>query len=202
MMVAGTSFYIAPEIQNRWPSYDSKVDMYSLGIVVFEMWHPFSTGMERILTLRELKEKGNLPHEWQAKNSSVAEIVMWLTSGNPLSRPSAKELLRSDYLPPRVGHEQLQDLMRSLEDDAETYERVIEGVFRSSKASKRSEGPGVQASDLSGGPSLSSSWEIDIQDRICATVKEIFSMHGALQMKSQDVRSAPRTSPHGQVSAS
>ena len=36
--------------------YDAKADMYSLGIILFEMCHqPFSTGMERVETLRLLR---------------------------------------------------------------------------------------------------------------------------------------------------
>ena len=185
----GTSFYIAPEIQKRWPSYDSKVDMYSLGIVVFELWHPFSTGMERILTLRDLKEKGQLPSQWKQDHPTIATLVLWLLSSHPANRPSAKELLRSDYLPPRVGDEQLQDLIRSLEDDTETYERVVEGVFRSSQATKRSEtSAGVTLSDVASTPSMQYGNQIEVEDNICSTVKEIFSMHGAIRMRSQDVR--------------
>lgn len=38
--------------------YDTKVDMYSLGIIIFEMCHePFKTGMERLNTLEKI---GNL----------------------------------------------------------------------------------------------------------------------------------------------
>ena len=184
----GTSFYIAPEIQKRWPSYDSKVDMYSLGIVVFELWHPFSTGMERILTLRDLKEKGQLPSQWKQDHPTIAKLVLWLLSSHPANRPSAKELLRSDYLPPRVGDEQLQDLIRSLEDDTETYERVVEGVFRSSQATKRSETSGVTLSDVASAPSMQYGDQIKVEDNICSTVKEIFAMHGAIRMRSQDVR--------------
>ena len=27
-----------------WARYDEKVDLWSLGVVVFELWHPFATG--------------------------------------------------------------------------------------------------------------------------------------------------------------
>ena len=157
--------------------------------MVFERWHPFATGMERIVTLRNLREKGELPTAWKAQNPIVAKLVLWLTSGNPSHRPTAKELLRSDFMPARVGDEQLQDLIRSLEDDTETHDRVIEGVIKSSKAMKRSEGPGVMANDLTGAPCLQYGSQIEIQDRVCMTIKEIFSRHGAMPMASQDVNS-------------
>ena len=62
--VLGTSFYISPEIANGWPQYDAKVDLYSLGVIAFELWHPFSTVMERVAVLRELVEKGTMPPGW------------------------------------------------------------------------------------------------------------------------------------------
>lgn len=46
----------------------------------------------------------------------VAKLVRWLLAGNPSERPSAREVLRSELLPPTVGDEQLTDLLRSLPD--------------------------------------------------------------------------------------
>jgi len=161
--------------------------MYSLGIVVFEIWHPFSTGMERILTLRELVEKGNLPSAWSREHPKISKLVSLLTEQNPLNRPSAKDLLRSDYLPARVGDEQLQDLIRSLDDGTETYDRVIEGVFRSANAMNRSTGPGFTVSDLAGAPSFKYGYQVDIKERVCSTVKAIFSRHGAIHISSNEV---------------
>ena len=37
-------------------------------------------------------------------------------AANPDDRPSAREVLRSEMLPPTVGDEQLTDLLRSLPD--------------------------------------------------------------------------------------
>jgi serine/threonine protein kinase len=47
---------LRPNISNTRMMYDAKADMYSLGIILFEMCHqPFSTGMERVETLRLLR---------------------------------------------------------------------------------------------------------------------------------------------------
>ena len=46
----------------------------------------------------------------------VAQLVKWLMAANPNGRPSAREVLRSELLPPTVGDEQLTDLLRSLPD--------------------------------------------------------------------------------------
>lgn len=37
-------------------------------------------------------------------------------AADPAHRPSAREVLRSELLPPTVGDEQLTDLLRSLPD--------------------------------------------------------------------------------------
>ena len=46
----GTAMYVAPELSvSRLTSYNQKVDLYSLGIIFFEMCYPpLATGMERI----------------------------------------------------------------------------------------------------------------------------------------------------------
>ena len=59
----GTRFYSAPEQEGRSTnetkgrtSYDTKADIFSLGIVIFEIFHPpFMTLMERAETLEKLR---------------------------------------------------------------------------------------------------------------------------------------------------
>jgi translation initiation factor 2-alpha kinase 4 len=55
----GTYYYIAPELRvARWVSFDQKVDLYSLGIIFFEMCNPFGSASERYHVLTELREQG------------------------------------------------------------------------------------------------------------------------------------------------
>jgi serine/threonine protein kinase len=80
-------------------------DMFSLGIILFEMCYPpFGTGMERIQTLRALREKGEIPSTFPSEQPFVnlKQVVLWLTQREPSLRPSAAELLQSHLLPPRV----------------------------------------------------------------------------------------------------
>ena len=49
----GTSLYAAPELSKNG-KYDSKVDIYSLGIVLFELLVPFNTRSERATVLQSL----------------------------------------------------------------------------------------------------------------------------------------------------
>ena len=46
----------------------------------------------------------------------VARLIGELTAHDPAQRPTAKEVLRSELLPPTVGDQQLADLLRSLPD--------------------------------------------------------------------------------------
>jgi translation initiation factor 2-alpha kinase 4 len=39
------------------------------------MWHPFSTAMERVVLLRELREAGKLPQAWEAAHPQVARLI-------------------------------------------------------------------------------------------------------------------------------
>lgn len=54
----GTALYVAPELVGKATksTYNQKVDLYSLGIIFFEMCHrPFATGMERIEMLAGIR---------------------------------------------------------------------------------------------------------------------------------------------------
>lgn len=50
----------------------------------------------------------------------VARLIRVLIAPNPAERPSAREVLRSELLPPTVGDQQLSDLLRSLPDKCGT----------------------------------------------------------------------------------
>ncbi|KAK0182830.1 hypothetical protein PV327_000924 [Microctonus hyperodae] len=56
----GTALYAAPELTDTRAKYiyNQKVDMYSLGIILFEMWYkPLTTGMERVKVLMDIRKK-------------------------------------------------------------------------------------------------------------------------------------------------
>jgi len=80
--------------------------MYSLGIVFFEVWHPFGTAMERHVILSDLKQKGELPPSWVAQFPEQASLLQRLMSPSPSDRPSATDLLKHAF-PPRMESELL-----------------------------------------------------------------------------------------------
>ncbi|RNA29187.1 eukaryotic translation initiation factor 2-alpha kinase 1, partial [Brachionus plicatilis] len=60
----GTTLYASPE-QLNGKIYDLKTDIYSLGIILFELFCPFNTEMERIILIRELKVDQKLPQKME-----------------------------------------------------------------------------------------------------------------------------------------
>lgn len=83
-----------------------QADMYSLGVVFFELWHPFGTAMERHIVLSDLKQKGELPSGWVYEFPEQASLLRLLMSSSPSERPSAAELLQH-AVPPRMEYELL-----------------------------------------------------------------------------------------------
>ncbi len=74
----GSTFSFPPlrraEVAEGWARIDERVDMFALGVVAFELWHPFATGMERAALLRELQGRGALPPAWEAAHSQVGPV--------------------------------------------------------------------------------------------------------------------------------
>ncbi|CAL8462314.1 g1847 [Coccomyxa elongata] len=181
----GTSFYISPEVANGWARYDDKVDIFSLGIVAFELWHPFATGMERAALLRDLQSHGVMPAEWEAAHPQVARLIRWLTAANPADRPTAREVLRSELLPPTVGDEQLTDLLRSLPDNLDAYERVVDAIFNMpSDLLNQDEVPGTP-----------NSLQVSARNAVVDVIQRVFEVHGAVPMDSTDIGFCPIDAP-------
>jgi len=141
----GTIGYRAPEQEanssngannNTSSSYNVQADMYSLGIILFEMWHPpFETYMERseiVANLRGLsfdigttdnnKKTSTLKSTSEeylqqrekcfpasfiiSTPENAQRIILWCLQGDPQKRPTSQELLKSDLLPRKMEVEQ------------------------------------------------------------------------------------------------
>ncbi|XP_068610474.1 eukaryotic translation initiation factor 2-alpha kinase 1 [Brachionichthys hirsutus] len=120
----GTFVYAAPE-QLKDSHYDSKSDMYSIGVVALELFHPFGTEMERIRILGDLRE-GKIPESFSNKWPILAKYIMKLTSKDPGVRPTASELLQSElfYCKDKVIYG-LQRRVEELEEELVQLRRQI-----------------------------------------------------------------------------
>jgi hypothetical protein len=72
-------------------------------------------------------------------------------SPKPADRPSAREVLQSDLLPPVVEDEQLKDLVRSLPNNPATYERVVDAIFQTAALAAPAAGASADLDGSGGG---------------------------------------------------
>ncbi|CDW56010.1 Pkinase domain containing protein [Trichuris trichiura] len=88
----GTYLYMSPEQETKGP-YTFKVDIYALGLIFVELVIPFATQMERIITLKRLRQM-SLPELIQ-RSAAMCSFVMKTLSHSPEERPSCKAILSS-----------------------------------------------------------------------------------------------------------
>ncbi|KAJ2100226.1 hypothetical protein GGI09_002382 [Coemansia sp. S100] len=95
----GTITYAAPEqlLNQQSVVYSEKADIYSLGIIFFELYYAFSTSMERVIVIRDLR-RGVFPEEFIRAWPQEAAFISRLMDTEPGRRPSAKEILAMDLL--------------------------------------------------------------------------------------------------------
>ncbi|XP_076261905.1 pancreatic eIF-2alpha kinase isoform X1 [Rhynchophorus ferrugineus] len=86
----GTQLYMSPEQLNGEP-YDYKVDIYSLGIILFELLVPFSTAMERVIVLTNLKEQ-KYPEGFQQKYPAEYSLLESMLDKDPNKRLTTIEI--------------------------------------------------------------------------------------------------------------
>lgn len=129
----GTTLYVAPELLTKGGgSYTDKIDMYSLGIILFEMSYTLPTAMERVQTLSSLRKKEHiLPEAFQATEKTLqAEVITSLITHRPSERPTSAQLLQSGKIPVQVEDETIRLALKGLADDNSPYHhKIISALF-------------------------------------------------------------------------
>ncbi|KAJ1941165.1 hypothetical protein EC988_006833, partial [Linderina pennispora] len=85
------------QLTTQTSEYNEKADIYSLGIIFFELYYPFATAMERMLVIKDLR-RGVFPQPFVQMWPKEAAFILWLMSEDPEKRPAAKEILMSDLI--------------------------------------------------------------------------------------------------------
>lgn len=126
----GTPLYCSPE-QLSGGKYDQKSDMFSLGIIFFEMWRSFSSQMQKYEEIRVLRNDNKLPPDFiKSVPQQVTNIILWLTKPQPQDRPNAEELLNHDDFPHKIDTETFNEFLRvvSNPDNVESS-RLLDYLF-------------------------------------------------------------------------
>lgn len=82
----GTTLYMSPEQISNQP-YNYKVDIFSLGLILFELFATFSTEMERINTLKDVRNN-IFPVDFKENFNNEYELLRLMLSQVPSDRPT------------------------------------------------------------------------------------------------------------------
>ena len=100
--MVGTPYYLSPEILENKP-YDSKTDIWSLGVLLYEMMTfkmPFNANSLPMLSVKIMK--GNYTPPPSIYTKDLREIVSKCLMLNPSDRPTIQEILRMPIVQNRI----------------------------------------------------------------------------------------------------
>ncbi|NXA52248.1 E2AK1 kinase, partial [Nothocercus julius] len=120
----GTCLYASPE-QLQGSHYDFKSDMYSLGVILLELFQPFGTEMERTEILMHLRND-HIPNSFYKKWPIQAKYVKLLTSKIPSQRPTAAQLRESELF--HTAEHVICDLQQKVRQQEEEIEKLKERI--------------------------------------------------------------------------
>ncbi|XP_072204878.1 eukaryotic translation initiation factor 2-alpha kinase 1 isoform X2 [Excalfactoria chinensis] len=118
----GTCLYASPE-QLQGSDYDFKSDMYSLGVILLELFQPFGTEMERAEVLTNLRN-GHVPQNFSKKWPVQAKYVKLLTSQESTERPTAAQLRESELF--HTTEHVISNLQQKVREQEEEIEKLKE----------------------------------------------------------------------------
>lgn len=193
----GTALYIAPEVlnKNNDEGYTQKVDMYSLGIIFFEMIYSFDTAMERVQVIRNLRHSNVVfPLSFDTKHYRTEQsIISNLLQHNPLKRWSAIELIESGKLPIKNQDMIVQEALKNLGDvNSPWRKQVRDNLFNQPYSlttdilfdDENFKYPNGRVTNQTTG---NKSFNMILRNQMKAEVLNIFAKHGAVETEDPPI---------------
>ncbi|GIZ47416.1 hypothetical protein CKM354_001050700 [Cercospora kikuchii] len=176
----GTALYVAPELRTGSSvQHTNKVDMYSLGIMFFEMCQHFSTGMERVEQLLSLRKKDYiLPPTFQPDGDKAHQgrLISRLVSHKPKDRPNSEEFLQE--LPYKIEDEATRKALAGLADPTSDYHRQMMSHLFSHDISGAQQAKAI-AWDTKASAAIEKPLHVRLRNIVREKLEAIFHRHGA-----------------------
>ncbi|KAI9596054.1 kinase-like domain-containing protein [Syncephalis fuscata] len=175
----GTALYVSPEVasgQDTGTRYNHK------GIIFFELCYRFSTAMERITVIRNLRLPSiDFPIDFPKVNkANQYDIIRRLLDHSARDRPSSIQLLQDKALPPKLEDAYLQECIRSIaRPDTPYYERLMTVLF-AQHADRMTE----YTFDVNSGNTALDPLDSLTFAHIRDCVTDVFRRHGAIELST------------------
>ena len=184
----GTTLYVADEVLNGNGNYNEKVDLYSLGIIFFEMIYQLGTAMERYTAIRNLRTPSIVfPSDFDSKRlNTEKKIVKMLLDHDPDKRPSAQELLSSGLIRVQQQDDLMKEALNALVDPSSAWNHQARNILFSQ--------PYSFAKDLLFGDNMKTPEVKDIllHEKIVHELENIFKNHAAVNFNDTSGKIIPK----------
>lgn len=186
----GTALYVAPELQSgRASDLNQKVDMYSLGIMFYEMCQHFGTFMERVTELQRIRRTAHdMSDEFKIGGSKATQgaLIECLISHKVSERPSSAELLRDVRMPVKIEDDTVRRALAGLSDPSSPFHnQLMSALFaRDNISMQRAKGLAWD-DEVSKAPDRAI--RVRIRGIVRASLEAIFRKHGAEEVRRQFV---------------
>lgn len=184
----GTTLYVADEVLNGNGNYNEKVDLYSLGIIFFEMIYQLGTAMERYTAIRNLRTPSIVfPSDFDNKRlATEKKIIKLLLDHDPNKRPSAQELLSSGLIRVQQQDDLMKEALNALVDPSSSWNHQARNILFSQ--------PYSFARDLLFGDNTKTPEVKDIllHEKIVHELEKIFKSHAAVNFNDTSGKIFPK----------
>lgn len=187
----GTTLYIATEVLNGSGTYNEKVDLYSLGIIFFEMVYKLKTSMERYNAIKNLRTPEIVfPVDFDSKRlATEKKIIRMLLDHDQVKRPSAKQLLQSGLIRVQQQDDLMKEALNALVDPSSSWHHQARNILFSQ--------PYSFARDLLFGD-YTEDTNSDVTDYLLHSaiekqISKVFEMHGAIKFYDNNSILFPKT---------